>query len=398
MAMPAILKLGMTFMSKFSFTLNATDGHARACTIETPHGAISTPIFMPVGTQGSVKALSNQDLKDANAQIILGNTYHLMLRPGKEFLKTYGGLHKLMSWDRPLLTDSGGFQVFSLSQGTPRGKAKQNSGHVNLVKIDEHGVVFKSYLDGSLHPMPPEESMAIQMAIGSDFIMALDICPMAKSPRDEIRRAMDITNKWLSRCVNSMTRAESKLIGIVQGGIHEDLRREHAQMILEHDLFAYAIGGLSVGEDKEEMWKTANFTAQLLPTQKPRYLMGVGTPDDILDGIKAGIDMFDCVMPTRNARNGSLFTYFGKVSIKNKAFAYDSSPLDETCNCYTCKNYSKAYLRHLFLSKEILYYRLASLHNITYYLSLVSSARVAIMEGRFDEFYRARKSNHVNQT
>ncbi len=383
-------------MNKFSFKLDATDDFARASTIETPHGTIETPIFMPVGTQGSVKALSNQDLKDANAQIILGNTYHLMLRPGKEFLQLFGGLHKLMAWDRPILTDSGGFQVFSLSQGTPRGKAKQNSGHVNLVKIDEHGVVFKSYLDGSLHPMPPEESMAIQMAIGSDFIMALDICPMAKSPRDDIRRAMDITTKWLKRSVSAMTREESRLIGIVQGGIHEDLRREHAEMVLEHDLFAYAIGGLSVGEDKGEMWNTANATAQMLPATKPRYLMGVGTPDDILDGIKAGIDMFDCVMPTRNARNGSLFTFNGKVSIKNKIFAHDTSPLDEHCHCYTCKNHSKAYLRHLFLSKEILYYRLASLHNITYYLDLVRAARHAIIEGRFHEFYRMRKTAHLN--
>lgn len=383
-------------MNKFSYTIDATDDFARAGTIETPHGTIKTPIFMPVGTQGSVKALSNQDLIDANAQIILGNTYHLMLRPGKEFLSSYGGLHKLMSWNRPILTDSGGFQVFSLSQGTPRGKAKQNGGPVNLVKIDEHGVVFKSYLDGSLHPMPPEESMAIQMAIGSDFIMALDICPMAKSPRDEIRRAMDITSKWLKRSVASMTREESRLIGIVQGGIHEDLRREHADMVLEHDLFAYAIGGLSVGEDKGEMWNTANATAQMLPALKPRYLMGVGTPDDILDGIKAGIDMFDCVMPTRNARNGSLFTFNGKVSIKNKKFAQDESPLDEHCHCYSCKNYSKAYLRHLFLSKEILYYRLASLHNITYYLDLVTGARSAIMENRFDEFYRNRKAEHLN--
>ncbi len=379
-------------MSKFTYTIEATENHARAGTIETPHGSIKTPIFMPVGTQGSVKALSNSDLKNANAQIILGNTYHLMLRPGKEYLKACGGLHRLMGWERPILTDSGGFQVFSLSQGTPRGKAKQSSGHMNLVKIDEHGVIFKSYLDGSLHPMPPEESMAIQMAIGSDFIMALDVCPMAKALRDDIRKAMSITSAWLKRCVDSMDSGNARLIGIVQGGIHEDLRREHAQMVLEHDLFAYAIGGLSVGEDKDEMWQTANATAQFLPKEKPRYLMGVGTPDDILDGIKAGIDMFDCVMPTRNARNGSLFTSMGKVSIKNKIYAHDFLPLDERCGCYTCLNYSKAYLRHLFLSKEILYYRLASLHNITYYLDLVRDARAAIVGNYFDEFYRARKS------
>lgn len=383
-------------MNKFSYSIDATDNYARAGTIETPHGTIQTPIFMPVGTQGSVKALSNSDLRNANAQIILGNTYHLMLRPGKEYLKSCGGLHRLMGWDRPMLTDSGGFQVFSLSQGTPRGKAKQNSGHMNLVKIDEHGVVFKSYLDGSLHPMPPEESMAIQMAIGSDFIMALDVCPMAKAAREDIREAMRITSAWLKRCVDSMDSDNARLIGIVQGGIHEDLRREHAQMVLEHDLFAYAIGGLSVGENKDEMWQTANATAQFLPAEKPRYLMGVGTPDDILDGIKAGIDMFDCVMPTRNARNGSLFTRTGKVSIRSKIYAVDFSALDENCHCYTCLNYSKAYLRHLFLSKEILYYRLASLHNITYYLDLVREARAAIIEHRFDAFYRTRKSQHAS--
>lgn len=382
-------------MSEFSFSVDHTDGDARATTIITPHGTIHTPIFMPVGTQGSVKALSPHDLHGAGAEIILGNTYHLMLRPGKEFLNAYGGLHKFMAWDKPLLTDSGGFQVYSLSQGTPRGKAK-TSGTTNLVKIDEQGVIFKSYLDGSLYPMPPEESMNIQMAIGSDFIMALDICPMAQSPRDEIRRAMAITTRWLKRCNASMTRASSRLLGIIQGGIHEDLRAEHAQMVLEEDLFGYAIGGLSVGENKEDMWRTANFTAKLMPPLKPRYLMGVGTPDDILDGIAAGIDMFDCVMPTRNARNGSLFTHDGKISIKAKQYAYDTTPLDASCTCYTCQTFSKAYVRHLFITEELLYYRLASLHNITYYLTLVKDARTAIQEGRFHQFRLMRKARHNN--
>lgn len=385
-------------MNNFSFVEEKRDHDARACTISTPHGSIHTPIFMPVGTQGSVKALCPTDLRDAGAEIILGNTYHLMLRPGKEFLRAYGGLHRLMSWDRAMLTDSGGFQVYSLSRGAPRGRGKQAGVPTNLVKIDEHGVVFKSYLDGSVHPMSPEESMEIQMAIGSDIIMALDICPMAKSPRDEIRAAMTMTTKWLTRSKAAMTRPESRLFGIVQGGVHEDLRKEHVDEVLEHDLFGYAIGGLSVGEDKDDMWRTANFTAQLLPTQKPRYLMGVGTPDDILDGIKAGIDMFDCVMPTRNARNGSLFTYYGKVSIKAKRYADDQNPLDDRCSCYTCTNFSRAYLRHLFLTQEILYYRLASLHNITYYLSLVKDARRAIFEGRFLSFYNERRSAHSHLT
>lgn len=383
-------------MNNFSFTLEHSDDKARATTIVTPHGEIKTPIFMPVGTQGSVKSLCPADLKAAQAQIILGNTYHLMLRPGKKFLADYGGLHKLMAWDRPILTDSGGFQVYSLSQGLPRSKAQQQAGHMNLVKIDDNGVVFKSYLDGSLHPMPPEESMAIQMAIGSDIIMALDICPMARSPRAEIIKAMEMTTKWLARSKQAMTRPESRLFGIVQGGIHEDLRRLHVDMILEYDCFGHAIGGLSVGEDKEDMWRTATATAAMLPINRPRYLMGVGTPDDILEGIKAGIDMFDCVMPTRNARNGCLFTYDGKVSIKSKIYADDQKPLDEKCSCYTCKTFSRSYLRHLFLSKEILYYRLASLHNISYYLSLVNDARQAILENRFLDFYHHRRACHQN--
>lgn len=380
-------------MNTFCFDIDATDKDARSGLITTPHGQIRTPIFMPVGTQGSVKALCPQELIDSSAEIILANTYHLMLRPGKDFLKEYGGLHKLMSWNRPILTDSGGFQVYSLSSGKPRGKGKVNA-NTDLVKVDERGVTFKSYLDGSIHHMSPEESMAIQMAIGSDFIMALDICPMARSARSEIQRAMDITARWLNRCQTSMNRENSRLFGIIQGGIHEDLRKEHAQMVLEHDLFGYAIGGLSVGENKDDMWHTANFTASLMPKKKPRYLMGVGTPDDLLDGIKAGIDMFDCVMPTRNARNGCLFTHHGRVSIKAKAHGFDQGPLDEHCSCYTCVNFSRAYLRHLFITKEILYYRLASLHNVHYYLELMREARTAIIENSFEQFYRQRKAMH----
>lgn len=383
-------------MTPFSFTIDQKEADARACTITTPHGPIHTPIFMPVGTQGSVKSLCPEDLRKAGAEILLGNTYHLMLRPGKQFLREFGGLHRLMSWDRAMLTDSGGFQVYSLSKGAPRGKWKTAGAKGGLVKIDEQGVIFKSYLDGSIYPMPPEESMAIQMAIGADFIMALDICPMAKSPRDEIIAAMDITTGWLRRSKSAMTRERSRLLGIIQGGVHEDLRKEHAQMVLEEDLFGYAIGGLSVGEDKDDMWRIANFTAKLMPQNKPRYLMGVGTPDDLLDGIMAGIDMFDCVMPTRNARNGALFTHDGKVSIKATMYKNDQNPLDESCSCYTCRTFSKAYLRHLFVTAEILYYRLASLHNISYYLSLVRDARLAILELGFQQFYRDRKARHAN--
>jgi queuine tRNA-ribosyltransferase len=382
-------------MSLFSFQVDKSDNEARACTISTPHGLIKTPIFMPVGTQGSVKSLCPQDLKDAGTQIILGNTYHLMLRPGKELLKSLGGLHRLMSWDRPILTDSGGFQVFSLGKNEPHGRAKDTN-ITSLVSVSNHGVIFKSYLDGSIHHMPPEESMEIQMAIGSDIIMALDICPQANSPRDEIRKTMMITTEWLKRSKATMTRESSRLFGIIQGGIHEDLRQEHAAMILQEDLFGYAIGGLSVGENKEDMWRVANYTANLMPKNKPRYLMGVGTPDDILDGILAGIDMFDCVMPTRNARNGCLFTRAGKISIKAKQYISDENPLDYLCQCYTCRKFSRAYLRHLFVTKEILYYRLASLHNVFYYLNLVNDVRMAILEGRFLKFYRERHTKYLN--
>lgn len=373
-------------MNEFNFELEKTDNKARAATLTTPNGVIQTPIFMPVGTQGSVKSLSPHDLKDCNAQIILANTYHLMLRPTKDFFLKHGELRNFMSWNGPILTDSGGFQIFSLGQSKDKSKS--------LVKITDEMVTFKSYLDGSVHHMPPEESMAIQMAIGSDIIMALDVCPMAKEKRDEIRKAMSITTKWLKRCKASMTREKSRLFGIVQGGIHEDLRAEHAQEVVAENLFGHAIGGLSVGEDKDEMWQTARVTADFLPPKKPRYLMGVGTPDDLLEGIKSGIDMFDCVMPTRNARNGSIFTRYGKISIKQKRYESDFLPLDMECQCYTCKNFTKAYLRHLYVTKELLYFRLASIHNIHYYLELVGQARKAILNEQFDLFYQERKKMH----
>lgn len=378
-------------MNNFSFTIEKTENKSRAATLITPHGVINTPTFMPVGTQGSVKSLCPNDLKEAKAQIILGNTYHLMLRPGKSLLKSYGGLHNFMSWDKPILTDSGGFQVFSL------GKNNLGQDHSkSLVTINDHGVIFKSYIDGSIYHMPPEESIEIQMAIGSDIIMALDICPKADAKKDDIKKTMMITTQWLKRCKKAMDKNSSRLFGIIQGGIYEDLRAEHAQMVLEEDLFGYAIGGLSVGEHKEDMWRIADFTANIMPKDKPRYLMGVGTPDDILDGIMAGIDMFDCVMPTRNARNGSLFTRSGKISIKAKQYMEDKSPLDSSCFCYTCKHFSRAYLRHLFIAKEILYYRLASIHNIFYYLDLTTQARKAILDNNFSQFYQQRHSKYLN--
>lgn len=375
----------------FNFDLQSTDGDARTGLLSTPHGDIQTPIFMPVGTQGTVKALSPDDLKDCGSQIILGNTYHLMLRPGSELVKEMGGLHKFMHWDGPILTDSGGFQVFSLAASKPRGKrSTQSDTPTDLVKIDEEGVTFRSYLDGSKRRMTPEVSMKIQMDLGSDIIMAFDQCPPGQSNRDDVQKAMDRTNRWLKRCKSYLDENQvtaQTLFGIVQGGIYTDLREQHAKEISTVPLDGYAIGGLSVGEAKEDMWPALEATTSNLPTDKPRYLMGVGTPMDLLDGIKRGVDMFDCVMPTRNARNGTLFTSEGKVSIKRSGYKLDKSPLDSKCKCYTCKTFTKAYLRHLFVAEELLFYRLASLHNIRFYLDLVKEARLAIQEKRFGALY-----------
>lgn len=371
----------------FAFSVDATSGRARAATLTTPHGVVPTPIFMPVGTVGSVKSLGPDDLRAAGAHIVLGNTYHLMLRPGAERLARLGGLHTFMQWDRPLLTDSGGFQVFSLASGQARGDSKK-TGHTGpLVRIDDDGVTFKSHLDGSTHRMTPEDSMHIQMCIGPDIIMAFDQCPPGQSDRDTVQHAMDRTSAWLRRCIQAMDRDASRLFGIIQGGIYDDLREAHAQDICSTDLFGYAIGGLSVGEDKADMMRILDTTCAVMPEDKPRYLMGVGTPQDLLDGILRGVDMFDCVMPTRNARNGTLFTSGGKVSIKRSEYKEDTRPLDPQCNCYCCRTFSRAYLHHLFKAGELLFFRLGSLHNISFYLQLVRAARAAIVEDRYDTFY-----------
>ncbi|MCC7111592.1 MAG: tRNA guanosine(34) transglycosylase Tgt [Deltaproteobacteria bacterium] len=348
--------------------------------LRTPHGVVETPIFMPVGTAGSVKALGPDDLRGARTQILLGNTYHLMLRPGADAVAARGGLHRFMAWDGPILTDSGGFQVFSLSQGE-RGDGKP------LAKIDNDGVTFRSHLDGSRHRMDAEESMRVQMALGADIIMAFDECPPGGAQRDVVVRAMSRTSAWLRRSQAAMTRPGSRLFGIVQGGLHDDLREQHARELTgEHDLFGWAVGGLSVGEGKEDMLRALATTTAHLPAHKPRYLMGVGTPEDLLDGVARGVDMFDCVMPTRNARNATLFTSRGKLSIKTARFADDDRPLDEACDCYTCRTFSSAYLRHLWNARELLFYRLASLHNVRFYLALMERARAAIEEGRFGAF------------
>lgn len=339
--------------------------------MQTAHGAIQTPVFMPVGTKATVKSMLPEELKDIGAQIVLGNTYHLHLRPGEQTIKKLGGLHKFMNWNFPILTDSGGFQVFSLSK---------------LTKITEEGVQFQSHLDGSKYFLTPEKSMEIQMDLGSDIIMAFDECLKYPSTREDTITSMALTRRWLERSKAAMTKKDSLLFGIVQGGLDLDLRKKSLELTLEVDLPGYAMGGFSVGEPIHMMHELVKEVAPMMPENKPRYLMGVGTPLDLILSVDSGVDMFDCVMPTRVARNGTLYTWQGKVSIKRTEYREDPSPLDPECDCYTCKHYSKAYLRHLFLSGEILSSRLNTIHNLHFYLSLMNKSRQAILEGRWPEF------------
>lgn len=354
-----------------NFEVQATDGNARAATLTTFHGKIETPIFMPVGTKATVKAMSSHELEDIGSQIILGNTYHLHLRPGEELIQEMGGLHQFMNWKKPILTDSGGFQVFSLSA---------------LNKITEEGVTFRSHLDGSKLFISPEKSMQIQMALGSDIIMAFDECLKYPATDKQIEDSLSLTTRWLKRCKQAMTRETSLLFGIVQGGLSLKHRLQSMEQVCELDLPGYALGGFSIGEPPEMMHALLPDVAPKMPANKPRYLMGVGTPTDLIIAIDSGIDMFDCVMPTRNARNGTLFTWDGKVSIKRQQYAKDARPLDEKCGCYTCKNYSRAYLRHLFMSDEILGARLNTYHNLFFYLDLTRQARMAIKNGTWNQF------------
>lgn len=353
------------------FELQAKDGHARATRLQTAHGAFETPIFMPVGTKATVKAMFPEELSDLGAQIILGNTYHLHLRPGEGVVKELGGLHKFMNWNKPILTDSGGFQVFSLSQ---------------LNKITEKGVEFRSHLDGAKHFISPEKSMQIQMDLGADIIMAFDECLPHPSPKEKIIESMDMTLRWLQRSKEAMTRKESLLFGIVQGGLDLELRRRSLEQTTSVELPGYALGGFSVGEPIHMMHELVKVLGREMPENKPRYLMGVGTPLDLILCVDAGIDMFDCVMPTRVARNGLLFTWQGKVRIKNEKYRLDDGPLDPECDCYTCKNYSRAYLRHVFIAGEIISSRLNTLHNLHFYLSLMKKARQAIQQGAWKDF------------
>ena len=353
------------------FELHATEGEARSATLHTAHGKVETPVFMAVGTRATVKSMTPEELKGSGCQVVLGNTYHLHLRPGEKTIAKLGGLHKFMNWHGPILTDSGGFQVFSLSQ---------------LRKMSEKGVEFRSHLDGTKSFISPEKSMEIQMDLGADIIMAFDECLPYPATREQTIESMELTLRWLKRSKEAMTRRASMLFGIVQGGLEVDLRLRSLEQITSVDLPGYALGGLSVGEPIELMHELVRKVAPHLPKNKPRYLMGVGTPLDLILSIDSGIDMFDCVMPTRVARNGTLFTWQGRVSIKRTEYREDPSPLDPECDCYTCKNYSKAYLRHLFLCNEILSARLNTIHNLHFYFELMRRSREAIREGKWAQF------------
>jgi len=359
-------------MTDFRFSTTAHDGRARTGRMATAHGEVATPAFMPVGTGGAVKAVTAEELVRCGASIVLGNTYHLYLRPGHETVRELGGLHRFMHWSGPILTDSGGFQVFSLA---------------DLREIDDEGVRFRSHLDGSSHLLTPELSMEIQSALGSDVAMVLDECPAWPATREAVERAVARTTLWARRC-KSAYRGPGVAFGIVQGGTFPDLRRRSAEQLLELGFPGYAIGGLSVGEPDQRTFEVVEATAELLPRSGPRYLMGMGRPRDLVEAVARGVDLFECVMPTRNARNGNLFTSAGRINIKRAEFQKDPRPLDERCRCETCANYSRAYLRHLYLSGEILAARLHTIHNLTYYLDLMERMRSAIGEGRFEAFRR----------
>lgn len=362
-------------MNPFQFDLLQQDGAARFGRIKTSRGEIETPVFMPVGTQGTVKGLLPEALHDLGAQIILANTYHLYLRPGHELVRQLGGLHSFINWQKPILTDSGGFQVFSLG---------------DLRKIEEEGVSFQSHLDGSKHRLTPELSIEIQQALGSDIVMVFDECIPYPAERDYVAASTARSERWAARCREVLPPGgKSALFGIVQGGMYEDLRQQSAAGLIEIGFEGYALGGLSVGEEAEVMYEVMEYALPQLPEDKPRYVMGVGTPENLIEGVARGCDMFDCVMPTRNARNGVLFTSFGKMSIKQARYRDDAEPIDPACDCYVCRNYSRAYLRHLYMSNEILSSVLNTHHNLYYYQQLMTGAREAIAAGCFETYRRA---------
>jgi queuine tRNA-ribosyltransferase len=358
----------------FSFEQQAIDGMARAGRVETAHGGFDTPIFMPVGTKGTVKGMTPEDLRgQIGAEIILGNTYHLYVRPGTEVVREHGGLHEMMNWDGPILTDSGGYQVFSLE---------------DLRTIKEDGVEFQDHIEGSTHMFTPERVIEIQETLGSDIMMAFDECPPLPCDDEYMEESLARTTRWETRCLEARTRPDCALFGILQGGVDEHYRRAHADELTQLPFDGFAIGGLSVGEAKDKMYETVGFSTPLMPDDRPKYLMGVGKPRDIIECIARGIDMFDCVIPTRNARNGQLFTSRGTVNIKNAQYELDLGPPDPNCACYTCSNYTCAYLRHLYKSREILSARLCTLHNLHFFLETTRRARNAIITGEFDDFRR----------
>lgn len=368
-------------LADFEFRIIKKDRNceARVGLIKTPHGEVNTPVFMPVGTQATVKTLSSEDLKEIGAELILGNTYHLYLRPGHQLIEKAGGLHKFMSWENSILTDSGGFQVFSLN---------------SLTKTTEEGVRFQSHLDGSYHLFTPEKVIQIQHALGADIVMTLDEPAVYPCSFEQAKRANDLTNLWAERCKTEFEKLVSEkpnkhkqaLFGIIQGSAYPDLRKESAKYLVNLDFSGYAVGGLSLGEPKVTTNEMVEISLSYVPQDKPRYLMGVGTPEDIIDSVFRGVDMFDCVLPTRNARNGSLFTRFGKMIIKNSEYASDFSPVDSECGCSTCRNYTRAYLRHLFHTGEITALRLATIHSLYFYTDLMRKMREAILSDNFLEW------------
>lgn len=372
-------------MFNFKIISQSHENRARAGLLHTAHGDIETPVFMPVGTLASVKSLSPEELVSLGAQIILGNTYHLYLRPGCETINLFSGLHNFMNWKRPILTDSGGFQVFSLAK---------------LSKITQQGVEFQSHIDGSRHLLTPEKSMEIQNCLDSDIAMCLDQCIEYPAKEQQAKQALELTIRWAKRCKTSWEQNPQNnvntLFGIVQGGMFKNLRSMCVDALLEMDFSGYAIGGLSVGEPKNIMLDIADFTLPKLPDAKPKYMMGIGTPEDLIELVALGADMFDCVMPTRNARNGQMFTKHGAINICNARFKNDTMPVELGCECYTCQNYSRAYLRHLYMSKELFAYRLNTIHNIHYYINLMKNIRIAICEDNFGNFrknfYETRKN------
>lgn len=358
-------------MSHMQFELLNTDGRARRGRLAFPRGTVETPAFMPVGTYGTVKAMTPEELKGIGAEIILGNTFHLMLRPGTDIVRLHGDLHEFMHWDKPILTDSGGFQVFSLA---------------DMRKISEEGVRFQSPVDGAKVLMTPESSMQVQRELGSDIVMIFDECTPYPATYDQARTSMELSLRWAKRSKDAHEGNPSALFGIVQGGMYEELRKISAHGLLDIGFDGYAIGGLSVGEPKDDRDRVLEATLPELPNDRPRYLMGVGKPEDIVEAVKRGVDMFDCVIPTRNARNGFLFTRYGTLKIRNSQYQHDTRPIDEQCGCYTCQHYSRAYLRHLDKCGEILGARLNTIHNLYYYQQLMADMRAAIEADRFNDF------------